>query len=204
MRIVLIDVNLKLCRKWRERFEGYESVEVREGNLLENHCGDILVTPGNCFGIMDGGFDHCVKEYFDAGGWNAGDDIEERVRRHIFEEYFGEQPVGTSFLVPTCRGHRVRFLAYTPTMRIPKRIDAEAVYDSTRAALIACSKLDAIDDPIVMIPGMGTGYGCVGSKVAAEMMGAAIDSIFRAPLYGLDWDYGYAVEKRIKGIKTFS
>ncbi len=53
------------------------------------------------------------------------------------DEYFGEQPVGSAFVLST--GHpAVPFLAHAPTMRVPGSIEGtDKVYCATWAALLA-------------------------------------------------------------------
>lgn len=54
--------------------------------------------------------------------WRLGEALMERVQHRIMDEYFGEQPVGTAFVLPT--GHpSVPFLCHAPTMRVPGGID---------------------------------------------------------------------------------
>jgi len=203
MIFLLFDTDKKICDAWHERLHMNSHVEIAQLDLdraLDSCRGDILVTPGNSFGIMDGGFDYAVRECF-------GEAIQMRVQRKIIAEYCGEQPVGASFLVQTGRPYPA-FLAYTPTMRRPKEIDAEVVYNATRAAIIAChngwqSDNMGDDGPMVLIPGMGTGYGKVSPKVAAEMMGAAIDGYLDAPkeIDELDWERGYSIDQHISDKK---
>src|ERR1051325_1781415 len=57
---------------------------------------DCVATAGNSFGLMDAGMDLAVCRFF-------GIDLQERIQNRILEEYCGEQPVGTAFIVETNR-----------------------------------------------------------------------------------------------------
>jgi hypothetical protein len=47
--------------------------------------------------------------------------LRQRVQHRIIDEFFGEQPVGTDFVVAT--GYpAIPFLAHAPTMRVPGSI----------------------------------------------------------------------------------
>src|SRR5690606_38954353 len=95
---------------------------------LEPH--DCFVTAGNAFGIMTAGIDAAVVRYF-------GEDLMRRVQHRIMDEYLGEQPVGTAFLIET--GHpAIPFLCHAPTMRVPGSIEqTDKIYSATWGALLA-------------------------------------------------------------------
>ena len=58
---------------------------------------------------MTAGIDAAVVRFF-------GEPLMQRVQHRIMDEFFGEQPVGTAFVLST--GHpAVPFLAHAPTMR---------------------------------------------------------------------------------------
>jgi hypothetical protein len=72
---------------------------------------DAIITPGNSFGHMTGGFDGALVDYF-------GDELDQLVRQAIKSEWLGELPVGNAIRITmsdmsTC-------LIYAPTMRVPK------------------------------------------------------------------------------------
>lgn len=53
-----------------------------------------MVSAANSFGLMDGGIDKCITDFF-------GDQLPKRVREYIIGEYGGCQPIGTSFIIET-------------------------------------------------------------------------------------------------------
>src|SRR6185312_3381129 len=98
------------------------------------------------------------------------------VQDRIMDQFFGEQPVGTAYLVPTgCSA--IPFVAHAPTMRVPGNIaGTDKVYAATWAALLAIHAHNLTDErkiESVAMPAMGTGFGGVPFDEAARQMAAA-------------------------------
>ena len=55
---------------------------------------DCLVSPANAFGHMTGGYDAALSDIF---GW----DYQKKVQQYIIDNFYGEQLVGTSFIIDT-------------------------------------------------------------------------------------------------------
>lgn len=129
-----------------------------------------LVTPGNSFGIMDGGFDQVVCEAF---GWKIQDRVQEAIQRW----HGGMCPVGSCVSVPLDEhGHH---LIYAPTMEVPQRIQYTLnVFWAMRAAAMRV-KVNWIPsqmaDTFALCPGLGTSTGRVSPGAAAMQMAAALD-----------------------------
>ena len=119
-----------MCAAFRDRFAGLPNVRVIRGRLEDLEPHDCFVTAGNALGLMTAGIDAAVVRVF-------GEGLMRRVQHRILDQFFGEQPVGTAFLVPT--GHpNVPFLVHAPTMRVPGSIEGtDKVYSATWAALLA-------------------------------------------------------------------
>jgi O-acetyl-ADP-ribose deacetylase (regulator of RNase III) len=190
--IWLIHPDERMCDAFGERFAGLPGVRVIcspfEG--LEPH--DCFVTAGNAFGIMTAGIDAAVVRFF-------GDTIMERVQHRIMDEFLGEQPIGTAFVLAT--GHpTVPFLAHAPTMRVPGSIDGtDKVYTATWAALLAIHTHNRISDQkieVAAFPAFGTGFGGVPYSEAARQMAAAYRHSLEPP-HRLDWDFVVARQKSI-------
>lgn len=120
-KLILVDPNAELCESWANAFQEFDNVEVvndRFQSLLEFDC---MVSAANSYGLMDGGVDLAIINFF-------GPELQTVVQEHIMEHYYGEQPVGTSFIARTINVNH-RFVAHTPTMRILMNIaGTEAVY----------------------------------------------------------------------------
>src|SRR5262249_27565823 len=148
---------------------GLRDVRVVKARFEELEPHDGFVTAGNSFGIMTAGIDAAVVRVF-------GEDLMRGVQHRIMDQYFGEQPVGTAFVIPT-GDLRVPFLVHAPTMRVPGSIaGTDKVYTATWAALLAIHAHNrGSEQPIetVAFPAFGTGFGSVAFDEAARQMAAA-------------------------------
>src|SRR4051795_8384399 len=93
MKVVLTAVDEPLAAAWEAFCGDVEGVEVHRGSILDVQC-DAVVSPANSFGFMDGGIDALYLRQF-------GDEIQERLRRVIFERHHGELMVGAAEIIET-------------------------------------------------------------------------------------------------------
>src|SRR5687767_1441272 len=139
-----------MVAEWRQAFADAPNVEISCGNILEL-TADAIVSPANSFGYMDGGIDLAYSQYF---GW----ELQERLKRLLAREYFGELPVGQAVVVPT-EHKSIRWLVSAPTMRVPSSISRTVnVYLAFRAALMALLKHNVQADASIssiLVPGLG-------------------------------------------------
>lgn len=184
-KLILVDPEAGLCAAWRECFEDLPNIEIVNDRFETLGQYDCMVSAANGFGLMDGGVDLAIVGFF-------GFDLMDRVQDRILKEYRGEQPVGTSFIIET--GHpRHRFLAHTPTMRVPMPITrTDNIYQAMWAMLLAVhrhneSMADASIE-IVACPGLGTATGRVPFDEAARQMSAAYRH-FLSPPKQISWPY---------------
>src|SRR5437764_7998610 len=110
-KLILVDPNPLLCASFEAQFAELPNVEVMAGYFQDLPEFDCMVSAANSFGLMDGGVDLAIINYF-------GVEVMDRVQEHIIKEFRGEQPVGTSCIISTDHAKHP-FLAHTPTMRIP-------------------------------------------------------------------------------------
>jgi O-acetyl-ADP-ribose deacetylase (regulator of RNase III) len=190
--IWLIHPNEATCAAFHERFADLPGTRVMRARFEELDPHDCFVTAGNAFGMMTAGIDAAVARFF-------GQALVRDVQFRIMDDYLGEQPVGTAFVLST--GYAaIPFLVHAPTMRVPGSIDGtDKVYAATWAALLAVHRHNvAGNQPIetVAFPAMGTGFGGVSPGEAARQMAAAYRH-YREPPHRLDWDF---VAERHKAI----
>jgi O-acetyl-ADP-ribose deacetylase (regulator of RNase III) len=173
-----------MCAAFRQRFAELPNVRVVQGRFEDLEPHDCFVTAGNSFGIMTAGIDAAVVHRF-------GTSLMARVQHRIMDQFLGEQPVGTAFIVPT-DDPSLPFLAHAPTMRVPGSIEGtDKVYSATWAALLAIlahNQTTAQRIEVVALPAMGTGFGGVPYGEAARQMAAAYRH-FLDPPHRLDWDF---------------
>jgi O-acetyl-ADP-ribose deacetylase (regulator of RNase III) len=186
----LVHPDAGMCDAFRERFDGLAGIRVVQGRFEDLEPHDCFVTAGNAFGIMTAGIDAAVVR-------RLGDDLMKRVQHHIMDQFFGEQPVGTAFILPT-GDQAIPFLAHAPTMRVPGSIEGtDKVYAATWAALLAIHAHNVVADQqieIAAMPAMGTGFGGVPFGEAARQMAVAYRH-YREPPHRLDWDF--VVERQL-------
>ncbi len=187
-KLILVDPESGLCDAWRLCFDGLAGVEIVHGRFESLDRYDCMVSAANSFGLMDGGVDLAIIQFF---GLELMDAVQERILR----EFRGEQPVGTSFIIET--GHPEHpFLAHTPTMRVPMPITrTDNVYQAMWAMLLAVDRHNAAGSgmPIrsIACPGLGTATGRVPFDEAARQMSCAYRH-FLTPPTAITWPYAVA------------
>lgn len=127
-----------------------------------------LVTPGNSFGLMDGGFDAAVIATF-------GFDVQLRVREAIDRWHGGFLPVGQNVVAHLPGG---RYLIYAPTMESPRTIRYTAnVFWALRSAVLRVqhNRQHLGEGEWVACPGMGALTGRLTPAAAAMQMGMAFE-----------------------------
>lgn len=187
MKLILNDVSEEMCHAWAYEFGSDRDVTIVRGPFQSIEHYDCIVSPANSFGIMDGGYDLHLRDYFPS--------LQQNVRVTVQSQFDGEQPVGTSVIVNT--GDRKHpYCAHTPTMRYPQIIPPLQVYDAMRAMLRAVSRyhyfaMDEYETPTypiqtVVCPGLGTATGRVPADAAAYYMRLAWDR-FHKPIKPSGW-----------------
>ena len=179
MKLILVAPNSQLFAAFQQHFSYLPNIEVVNNYFEWIPEFDCLVSPANSFGMMDGGMDAAIVKFF-------GRSLMTKVQQYILQEFLGEQPVGTSFIVET--GHpKHPFLAHTPTMRVPMSIAGTDIpYVAMWAMLLAVRRHNQsaehkIDS--VVCPGLGTGIGRVPYQEAARQMALAYDNFLHPPKF---------------------
>lgn len=182
--LLLVHPDEAMCNAFRRRFAGLRGVHIIRGRFEDLEPHDCFVTAGNAFGIMTAGIDAAVVRMF-------GESLMHRVQHQIMDQFFGEQPVGTGFVIAT-HHPSIPFLAHAPTMRVPGSIEGtDKVYAATWGALLAIQShnvASAEKIEVVGFPAMGTGFGGMSFDEAARQMAAAYRHYLEPP-HRLDWDY---------------
>ncbi len=176
MIIQLIDTNPNMVTAWNNYFGGMENVKIWNSNYFSIET-DILVSPGNSFGYMDGGIDQLITNYFKA----EGIDIQSKVQSHIKKYYDGEILVGQCAAIYT-GSKTIPLLVVAPTMRIPLLIrDAVDVYLATRSIFNLLKRMEGTHNyknQRISICGLGTGTGGLNPHICAEKMYQAYNNYY--------------------------
>ena len=156
----------------KSKFDKCSNVKVVNNDFLlfmaENAEVECIVSPANSYGRMDGGYDAAISDYL-------GGDFQLEVQKFIKDNYYGEQIVGTSFIINAPKNKK---LIHTPTMVRPEIIiDDRIVYFSMRSTLICALKNNVKS---IVIPLFGAGTGEVPIKIVAKHMYDAYKQIIDA------------------------
>jgi len=185
--LILFDINKDLCEEFQKAFNRYPNVTILHSTLENLPSCSCVVSPANSFGMMDGGIDLAITNLF-------GTQLMKRVQQYIIENYAGEQPVGTSFIIETENG-KYPYLAHTPTMKFPMDIrKSENVYQAMKAMLLAVNQNKNISS--VACSGFGTATGRVPYDIATKQMALAYEHFLNRPSK-IDWSF---VDSRIEEV----
>jgi O-acetyl-ADP-ribose deacetylase (regulator of RNase III) len=180
MKLILTAVEEPLAEAWAKFCGDLDFVTVHHGSILEVEC-DVVVSPANSFGFMDGGIDALYMLHF-------GAEIETRVRRQILEHHRGELLVGQADIVET-GNTQIPFLVVAPTMRVPMVLSdtvnpylaARAVFRLWQEGVFVSGSFTgekiATHVQTVAMPGLATGVGRVSASTCAHQVRAAIDDV---------------------------
>lgn len=164
LKIYIVDMDGFTCKALARAFDDVPNVEIVHADIkrfFREHRDtiDCLVSPANAFGYMTGGYDAALSEIL---GW----DFQEKVQDYIKENFYGEQGVGTSFIIKTDLPNLS--LIHTPTMQYPSVIkDDMIVYYCMRSTLICALKNDV---KCIVIPVFGGACGCVDPLVSSKRL----------------------------------
>ncbi len=172
LSVFLRDKNPEVVKAWERFFGRQANLDIAEGDPLELNVSAI-VTPGNSFGIMGGGFAQELNLH--SQGLFEG-----RVRKLIEDKYAGELPVGIAEVIKSgldCP----QYIVVSPTVRVPPERLSNAnvnTYLATRAAFRAIASFirkerqegrESSIESVVLV-GMGTGQGKTPPVIAAFQM----------------------------------
>ncbi|MBQ3136929.1 MAG: macro domain-containing protein [Clostridia bacterium] len=184
MKIYLIEADSDKFSCLKEAFaqEDVELVNCYFEDFIRETYVQCVVSPANSFGLMDGGYDGALTKWY-------GDQLQQRVQKYIIENFYGEQPVGTSFIIEANKDNQ--YLIHTPTMQTPQMIeDPRVIYQCMRSTLIEAKK-NGIES--ILIPMFGGSTGFVLPEVVADMMLRAYKQMQSIPKK-LDWEYAKKTE----------
>lgn len=164
----LRDLDEQLVDAWKRSFTGIPEVQPGQGDIFAVKA-DVLISPANCFGFMDGGIDRIYSQRL---GWH----LQERVQALLRRDYEGELPIGMAVIVETDHPD-YPYLISAPTMRVPVDVSTTLnAYLAFRAALRLITRVNQ-ERPgtiaSVLCPGLATGTGGLPATICARQMHAA-------------------------------
>lgn len=177
MKLYLIDRNAEMVTAWRKYFDGYDNIEIIEGDFFSQKV-NCIVSPANSFGFMDGGLDLVISKRF---GWG----LQDKVRAEIKRLFNGECLVGQAFIVET-GDKEIPYCMVAPTMRVPLYVPetvnaylaAKAVFLEWKATNEAASMFGSSGIQSLTMSGFCTGVGAMSFDQSARQMKAAYDDFY--------------------------
>ena len=109
LTLVLGDHNAEVLDALRGAFATAATARIVDGDLLRERV-DAIISPGNSFGDMGGGFDRALDEYFKSRAQAAA-------QAAIATHALGELPVGAALVLRITPARP--YLVVAPTMRVP-------------------------------------------------------------------------------------
>lgn len=179
IRVIFTAIDVALYGAIKERFSESPSWSIRYADVfhpMNVRDADILVSPANEIGRMDGGVD---QVYINRFGWQ----LEHRLMRDIRELHRGKVRVGEAYLITTYDPD-VPLMICAPTMAWPPG-DVSHTRNAYHACLAAfhCAATAGVKAlgrfPTVLMPGMCTHTGKMAPEVfAAQAYEAWTDFTF--------------------------
>ena len=158
MKLILFDIDPKVVKAFKYYFNNFvkdthsvvsstgesngvrdslDNIEIKQADvrdLLDEL--DMVVSPANSYGFMDGGVDEVYMQIFYQ--------IEDKVKNKIKQEYNGKLCIGECMMTDTLHPHCHTLLS-APTMVFPSKIKSIVVIrDAFRAVLDCVHKYESI------------------------------------------------------------
>lgn len=191
MRVILCDTNEAICRSWAKFLgrninsgsEARPQFHIHHGSfesLLKdkNNVDCAVISPGNSFGYLGGGFDLAIRNYL------GGEKFESWFRKQIGPAY---HPVGSSTVVDLgvsnaekphiWENKGIRYIIHVPTIvtpckplydpNFPMRTGYEPVFNATWNSLNSSMRLNV---NTLIVPGLCSGWFGVPVEISCKSM----------------------------------
>lgn len=174
-RVVLFGRGSTFFKTAREYIAGYDggSIELAVSEpvsdltdaVVQNNI-DAIVSPGNSFGFLNGGFDKVIADFYGKLSLKTPDQVSKDFQHELFEQVGGYNPPGSAIVVDmnnllNVSSTKLPKLVHVSTMSMPEKVDAkDPVIFNCLWNLFTCVKKDE-DISNVLLTGLGTGTGGV-------------------------------------------
>ena len=173
IKIVLVDINEDVVKGFQKYFSNLENFDIKLTSIFDDDIKpDIVVSPANSFGFLNGGIDWLYTEVM-------GPQVQVTLQNIIKTDCDGELLVGQSLIIKT-DFEKVPYLIASPTMKIPKPIyNTDNVYLAAKATfnlIYSDDLMQSISENLgkeeitIAIPGFGTATGKMDPYNAAYQM----------------------------------
>lgn len=162
MKIYLLDNNPLVTAAWAQYFGSESDFVVATddfAHFMDNNKVECVVSPGNSKGIMRGGYDYAISDYF---GWELTDKVQTYINKH----YKGCQKPGTAFIIDIPNS-KIK-LIHCPTMIRPSMIRNPKIVKDCMIATLQVARKSKIKS--IVIPAFGGFTGKVNPNDLAKLM----------------------------------
>lgn len=170
--IIFIDKQKNVVEALTRHFGDLFNVQCYRGDIYQIPKADCVACPGNSYGLLEESIEKSITYMFK--------EINERIQTVINNIHYGEQPVGTCFMLET-HDPNYKYLAHVPTCRFPKDVsETHNAYLAFRALLTGVLNHNKISDnkiyTVVCTP-FCTGVGNMDPDEAIRQMRIAYNVI---------------------------
>jgi|WetSurMetagenome_2_1015567.scaffolds.fasta_scaffold681861_1 O-acetyl-ADP-ribose deacetylase (regulator of RNase III) len=187
LKVILTDSNESLFHAWKSEFANINDVTIKNISIFDIEA-DAIISPANSFGIMDGGLDGKLRDYF-------GSFVEKSVIMKIKENYNGELPVGCAIITNT-NNTKFPFLVSAPTMRVPEEVSNTINAYLAMKAILICLVQNNIKS--AAIPGLCSLSGRMPYNIVARQMRCAYEKIILGKYDYSHWREEKALQRYLK------
>lgn len=174
-KVFFRDINPQVVNAIREAFPEWD---VRCAHVFDVENVDIVVSPANCIGRMDGGIDQI---YINRFGWQ----LERRLMRDVKDVYNGHLDIGQAHLITTYdkAPSPIELMISAPTMEWPPGpVNHTQNAYLAFSAVLRCAITEGVKalerTPVLLVPGLATSTGLMTGPQCATQMRRAWDEAF--------------------------
>lgn len=173
--------------------------------VVQNNI-DAIVSPGNSFGFLTGGFDKVIADYYGHLSSTSPEQVSKDFQRELCEQVGGYNPPGSAIVVDmnnalNVSGTTLPKLVHVSTMGMPEKIATkDPVIFNCLWNLFTCVKKDN-DISSVLLTGLGTGTG--GVSLTSFLNQLLKVASLHGSIQNITWkdakDYNKSIKDSIQG-----
>lgn len=183
MKIYICEKDFNKSKYLNAYFDEFKNIEVINNDFksfIKKNKVECVVLSNNAYGLFDYGQSKEIIDYYEG--------IESKIQKFIIDNYNGEQPLGTSFIL---EANEDTFIIHTPIIRVKEEIiDERIVYQCMRTTLLL-AKRNRVQS--IVIPMFGCDITTIEPQKVSRMMRQAYDQI-ENKTNEITWDYANKIK----------
>lgn len=211
-QVVLFGRGSDFFQTTRRALDGYEGGSFRlsisepvsdlSDAVVQNSI-DAIVSPGNSFGFLNGGFDQAIANFYGALSSKTPEQVSKDFQHELLKQVGGYNPPGSAIVVDmntvlNVGGSKLPKLIHASTMGMPEKVSSnDPVIFNCLWNLFTCVKKDD-DISNVLLTGLGTGTGGVSlTSFLNQLMKVAS---IHGTIEDITWEEAKGYNKSIKDV----